>query len=102
MNRSREIFKNAPDTTSKVEIEDIAVVDLGNGMDMVALERHSEEQHLKDGTQKPRIMYRVKGGNLCRKRRRKNSEARLHRHCEDECKCQGKYLRGLGNGSSMQ
>jgi hypothetical protein len=84
VNRLSEIFENMPDTTSEVKIKDIAVIDFGNGVNMVTLESHHEEQHLKDAGKYSRIIYSVKGNNLCERRRRKNSEARLHRHSEDE------------------
>jgi len=77
MDRLWEIFENAPDTTSDMEVKDIAVVSFEDSVNMVTLESHGEERCLKDGGKYTRIMYRVKVNNLYRRTRRKNSEVRF-------------------------
>ena len=48
MNRLQKIFKDMPHTTGQVEIKHIAVVNLGDGVDVVPFESHGEERQLQN------------------------------------------------------
>jgi len=47
---------------------------------MVMLESHGKGRHLKDGSGGGRIKIGIKGNNIGRVRRSRESEVRLHRH----------------------
>ena len=49
MDSAREVFENAPNTASEVEIEGIKIVDFRDSVNMVTFESHGEERRLKHG-----------------------------------------------------
>jgi hypothetical protein len=73
-----------PNPTGEMEIKGINIMDFQDSVDTVMLESHSEERCLKDGSGSRGIKNGVKGNNISRVRRSRESKMRLHRHNEIE------------------
>ena len=50
MDGAGKVLEDAPDPISEVEVEQVEIMNFGDGMYMMAFQSHSEERGFEDGT----------------------------------------------------
>ena len=89
MNGVGEVLEDAPDPISEVEVEQVEIMNFGDGMYMMVFQSHGEERGFEDATEYAGFRDGVKRNYFRRRSERRNGDMGLHRHggifeCEGE------------------